>query len=171
MGTGIVSIATDLLGMRPVAVSMFWFNVGAYAVLWILTMARLIAYPGLVKRDLMDHRQGPGFFTAVAGTCVMGSQLIVLHAAYRVATVLWAVGILLWVGMYTVSTYQVAQAMEELRFLDVIPRVFVYVALAAWAVVFCWLVRSTARVLAVSLAGIRSGGNEGAAPVSARPPR
>lgn len=72
MGTGIVSIATDLLGMRPVAVSMFWFNVGAYAVLWILTMARLIAYPGLVKRDLMDHRQGPGFFTAVAGTCVMG---------------------------------------------------------------------------------------------------
>ncbi len=330
MGTGVVSIAASLLGMRFVAVPMFWFNIGAFALLWILTIARVISYPGLVRRDLMDHRQGPGFFTAVAGTCVVGSQCIIIYEGYRVATVLWGCGILLWLGltyaiftgltikehkpslaegisgawllaivatqsvavlsaqlswtfgpqkivvnffalamwlwggmfyiwmislifyrytffefsandltppywinmgamaistlagailigntphapflnsilpflkgftiffwatgtwwipmlvilavwrhaykkfplaydplywgavfplgMYTVATYQAAQAMEELRFLEVIPRVFVYVALTAWAIVFLGLVRSVARVL-VPLSRIRS---------------
>ena len=105
MATGIVSIAAELLGMRLVAVWMFWFNIGAYILLWILTSARLIWYPGLLKRDLMDHRQGPGFFTIVAATCVLGSQLVVIYEAYRAATVLWSLAILLWVGLtYAIFT-------------------------------------------------------------------
>ncbi len=105
MATGIVSIAAALPGMRLVAVPMFWFNVGAYALLAILTIARVLAYPALVRRDLMDHRQGPSFFTAVAGTCVLGSQCVVIYDWYPAATVLWAWGILLWLGLtYAIFT-------------------------------------------------------------------
>ena len=38
-------------------------------------------------------------------------------------------------GMYTVSTFQMARAME-LEFLQVIPRFFVYITLAAWLAAF-----------------------------------
>jgi tellurite resistance protein TehA-like permease len=43
-------------------------------------------------------------------------------------------------GMYTVSTFDMARAMD-LEFLLVIPRVFVYIALAAWGVTFAAFVR------------------------------
>ncbi len=105
MATGIVSIAANLMGMRFIAVPMFWFNIGAYVLLWILTIARAISYPELVRRDLTDHRLGPGFFAIVAGTCVVGSQLIVIHEDYWTATFLWGWGILLWVGLtYAIFT-------------------------------------------------------------------
>jgi tellurite resistance protein TehA-like permease len=50
-------------------------------------------------------------------------------------------------GMYTACTLGIARSME-LSFLDVIPRYFVYVALAAWAATFLGLLRSLVRSLA-----------------------
>jgi len=47
-------------------------------------------------------------------------------------------------GMYTAATAQMARAME-FEFLRVIPAVFVYVSLVAWAVTFVGLVRSMCR--------------------------
>ncbi len=49
-------------------------------------------------------------------------------------------------GMYTACTYQLAYAMN-LRFLNVIPKYFIYVALLAWLLVFLGLVHSLARPL------------------------
>jgi hypothetical protein len=46
--------------------------------------------------------------------------------------------------MYAVATLQLAQVLE-LPFLLVIPRVFVFVALIAWAATFAGLLRSLAR--------------------------
>ncbi|MBI4301929.1 MAG: tellurite resistance/C4-dicarboxylate transporter family protein [Chloroflexi bacterium] len=97
MATGIVSIAADLQGMRFIAVGLFWLNIAAYPILWLLTIFRFIWYPRFFTRDLIDHQRGPGFFTKVAGTCVLGSQFIIISGDYQVAALLWALGIALWV--------------------------------------------------------------------------
>src|SRR2546428_12409015 len=63
MATGIVSIASNLLGMRTIAVILFWLNLGAYVIIWILTLLRLILCTRQFLSDLIDHKKGPGFFT------------------------------------------------------------------------------------------------------------
>jgi len=55
--------------------------------------------------DLTNHARGPGFFTWVAGTCVLGSQLVIVLGNYTLATLLWLLGLFLWVLiMYTFFT-------------------------------------------------------------------
>lgn len=105
MATGIVSTATYSLGMRVLALALFGINVVAYAILWVLSLARVVRYPRRVLADLVDHTRGPGAFTVVAATCVLGTELILLFEAYRAASVLWLLGLLLWVGLtYTIFT-------------------------------------------------------------------
>ena len=49
-------------------------------------------------------------------------------------------------GMYTVATWQMARAMD-LGFLDIVPSLFVYAALLAWAVTFIGLISTMARAM------------------------
>jgi tellurite resistance protein TehA-like permease len=101
MATGIVSLAAFLLGIEWAAHALFWVNVGAYGVLCALVLARIAFFPARVFADLCDHGRGPGFFTLVAGTCVLGVQVLVIEAAPAVAHALWILGIALWfVVMY-----------------------------------------------------------------------
>jgi tellurite resistance protein TehA-like permease len=52
---------------------------------------------------MVDHMRGPGFFTTVAGTSVLGSQCVLLAGEVRAGIALWAVAIVLWVGLtYTI---------------------------------------------------------------------
>jgi tellurite resistance protein TehA-like permease len=105
MATGIVSIACALTDLHAVAVALLWVNTAFFVVLWGLTLLRVVQFPARVAADLMHHGRAVGFFTAVAATCVLGSQWIVIAAAWRFATVLWIVGILLWAAItYTVFT-------------------------------------------------------------------
>jgi tellurite resistance protein TehA-like permease len=105
MATGIVSIACHLVGFTRLATGLFWLNVGIYAGLWILTLLRVIRYPANIVADLKDHVRGVGFFTAVAGTCVLGSGALIIGGSPRVAGILWGFGTLLWgVLTYTVFT-------------------------------------------------------------------
>lgn len=97
MATGIVSIAAHGLGMAPVALALLGINVIGYAVLTVLLLVRLTMYPKRVLQDLCDHERGPGFFTVVAGTCVLGAQLLLVYGNSRVAFVLWILGIILWI--------------------------------------------------------------------------
>lgn len=105
MATGIISIASFQLGMKPIAWLLLAINIVAYSVLWILLLIRLVSFFPRIKSDIMDHARGPGFFTVVAGTCVLGSQLIIVAGQYRVASVFWLIALLLWVLiMYTFFT-------------------------------------------------------------------
>src|SRR4029079_8687487 len=77
MATGIISIAAFQLNLKPVAWVVLAINLVAYFPLWLLLLIRLIRFFPRIKADIMDHARGPGFFTVVAGTCVLGSQLII----------------------------------------------------------------------------------------------
>jgi tellurite resistance protein TehA-like permease len=103
MATGIVSLAAHLLDVPSIAQAFFQLNIFVYGVLWLLTVVRIARYPHRFFGDMVDHLRGPGFFTTVAGTSVLGSQFVLLAADYRAATVLWVVAILLWILLtYTI---------------------------------------------------------------------
>lgn len=105
MATGIVSISAHLLGFEAVAWPLVFINIAAYSVLVVLLLVRIVLYFPKVIADLGDHVRGPGFFTAVAGTCVLGSQLIIVAEAFQAAKVLWFVGLILWTTiMYSFFT-------------------------------------------------------------------
>jgi tellurite resistance protein TehA-like permease len=118
MATGIVSVAAYLLEMRPLAWILFRVNQVAYAVLWLLLILRLLRYFPRVVDDLRDHRRGPGFFTIVAGTCVFGTQYVILAGDVNSASLLWILGVALWfIVMYGFFTAIIVR--EEKPSLDV----------------------------------------------------
>ncbi len=105
MATGIVSISAYLLGFEAVAWPLVFINIAAYLVLVVLLLVRIVMYFPRVIDDLGDHVRGPGFFTVVAGTCVLGSQLIIVAGQFGAAKVLWFVGLILWaIVMYSFFT-------------------------------------------------------------------
>jgi tellurite resistance protein TehA-like permease len=99
MATGIVAIAAQQAGLQSLAVVLFWLNVGQYVAIWILNLWRLVRYRGDLAADLADHLRGFGFFTSVAGTCVLGSQFVLMFGAYSTAVALWFLSLILWLGL------------------------------------------------------------------------
>ncbi len=105
MATGVVSIACDLNGLRPVALVLVAVNWIAWPLLWALTILRALCFRYELLEDVSDHRRAPGFFTIVAGTCVLGTQNVVVLGAVEVGGALWWLGLILWFGiMYTFFT-------------------------------------------------------------------
>lgn len=97
MATGIVSIAAEVLGHLWIAHALLAINLGAYAILCALLGIRLVRFPRRVLEDLRDYGRGPGFFTVVTATCVLGSQLILVAHRSHAALGLWWLGICQWV--------------------------------------------------------------------------
>ncbi|MBZ0203686.1 MAG: tellurite resistance/C4-dicarboxylate transporter family protein [Ignavibacteria bacterium] len=105
MATGIVSIAAHLLDIKIAALVLFWLNILTYIIIWFLFIVRIIRYRKEVIDDIVNHTRSTGFFTSVAATCVLGSQFILIYENYFIATILWLIGIVLWIClMYIVFT-------------------------------------------------------------------
>jgi tellurite resistance protein TehA-like permease len=96
MATGALSISLFLLDMKFSAHLLLYANIVFYLSLWFLIILRLVYYPRRVLEDLTSHEKGPGFFTLVAGTCVFGSQLLIVENSYFVPKILWGFAIILW---------------------------------------------------------------------------
>lgn len=105
MATGIVSIAAKLLGMPAIAQALLIINIPAFVILWVVTLVRIVRFPREVFADLIDHQRGVGFFTAVAATSVLGSQIVILMGSTRIGFGLWVATLALWLGLiYAVFT-------------------------------------------------------------------
>src|SRR5574337_714318 len=117
MATGIVSIGAWRLGLPRLAWGLFGLNLAAYGLLWLLFVARLIRYPRLFARDLVDHLQGPGFFTMVAASSILGSQFLLQADNVGAGLVLWCVAIVLWL-LLTYSIFAAFTIKENKPTLD-----------------------------------------------------
>jgi tellurite resistance protein TehA-like permease len=96
METGIVSIASYLQGMFSLSSALFFINIAGYVILWVLTLVRLYLYFPKFIKDLTSHVHGPGFFTLVAGTCILGNQFVLISHDFTTAFFLLIIGTFLW---------------------------------------------------------------------------
>lgn len=97
MATGIVSIAVFLLKIPIVPKALLYFNAIAYCILWLFLLCRVIFYFQNFLKDISNHSKSSGFLTIVAGTNVLGSQFVLIQENYMIATVLFYLGLTLWV--------------------------------------------------------------------------
>ncbi len=103
MATGIVSLAGHYLGAPFISWPLLWMNIGFYIVLWLLFFLRMLLSPRGFFGDFADFNRGPGFFTVIAGNCILGNQFAVLLKAKGFASWILYVGICLWIViMYAV---------------------------------------------------------------------
>ena len=107
MATAALGLAAHVQGLTLLARVLGGLNVVFYLLFWALVVMRVARHPREVRDDLTDHLKSPGFFTMVAGTCTLGSQLLIQNQLVTVAWWLWGLGALLWVGF----TYAVFAAL------------------------------------------------------------
>lgn len=102
MSTGIISVACSLLGLDVISRCLFVINQVCYVILSVLLILRVVFYFSNVAADLQDHARGTGFFTVIAGTCILGTQFVLLNYDYVMGMVLLVLGLALWgVIIYT----------------------------------------------------------------------
>src|SRR5690606_29202660 len=100
-----VSVAAQLQGMHTIALALLYVNAGLYAVLWLCTLLRMLKYWDRFTADMQDYGRVMGFFATVAGTCVLGNELVIVVDFPRAAMCLWLLGLMLWAGItYSIFT-------------------------------------------------------------------
>ncbi len=117
MATGIVGIAADLLDWPVIPAALFWINMVAFIVFWIVMVARVAMFPRRVFSELIGHGSGAAFFTTVAATAVLATQILRRSADYEVALGLWIFAVLLWLGI-TYTFFAALTVKEEKPSLD-----------------------------------------------------
>lgn len=105
MATGALSLSCWYLGLPVAAEALIYFNLFIYVILLALNIMRFTLNTGEFLSDLGDHSKGPGFFTLIAGTEVLGSQLVVIKGLYVWGFIFWSAAFFLWaILMYTFFT-------------------------------------------------------------------
>ena len=115
MATGIVSIASEFVGFQLLPVGLLWLNVVFYVCLWMLTIARIICHSDRFIGDIGDFNRGFGYMTTVAGTCILGSQFVILERAYQLGMTLFCLGLGIWIlSIYTVFSSFIVRSVKPL---------------------------------------------------------
>ncbi|MGQ4276829.1 tellurite resistance/C4-dicarboxylate transporter family protein [Pseudidiomarina sp. E22-M8] len=105
MATGIIAIAAHQQHYPIIAKLLFLVSCIGWLVLAYLYTYRAIRFSKDFTTDLISHSKGPSFFTTVAATALIGSQVMLLYDLYWVAFSAWLLALLLWLILtYTVFT-------------------------------------------------------------------
>jgi len=104
MSTGIVSIASGLLGFKGIAYGLFYINIVAYAIILSLQLLRVRMFWNNLYNDLSNPKLSLVFFTTVAGTNVLGAQFVTVVDHPEIAKIFWYFGIFLWT-IVSLSTF------------------------------------------------------------------
>ena len=89
MATGIVAIAAKQQTIDWLANILYGVAAASYAILAVLIVIRLVAFPRPLIAELTSHAKGFGFLTIVAGTNVLASASALIHGWWTLAEVLW----------------------------------------------------------------------------------
>ena len=107
MATGVLAVGCELLHIPTIAGALLPLNVAAYVILWLINGVRMVRHPRRFFGDFAVHQRGPGYFTMVAATSVLGVQLAVQRQMLEVARGLWWTAFALWL----VLTYAIFTAL------------------------------------------------------------
>src|SRR5262245_7628059 len=88
MATGIIAIAAKQQNIDWLADLLYVVAVAAYAVLVVLSVARLVVFPRELFADLTTHAKGFAFLTTVAATNVLGSATALLRGWWTAARIM-----------------------------------------------------------------------------------
>jgi tellurite resistance protein TehA-like permease len=76
MATGIISIGASLLGYTTLSRVILGVTVAAFAILLVAYAARLVWFPGWVRRNLQNPSMAVAYFTVAAGSDVLATRLV-----------------------------------------------------------------------------------------------
>jgi tellurite resistance protein TehA-like permease len=96
MGTGIVSIAFERLGVHGLAYALFLLNAVLYLLLSGMALVRLVAFTTDFLEDISKPRRSWPYLTFVVGNNTIGSQLIIFWQAMELAWFVWVLGVCFW---------------------------------------------------------------------------
>ncbi|MGV8138691.1 MAG: tellurite resistance/C4-dicarboxylate transporter family protein [Mangrovibacterium sp.] len=117
MATGIVAIAAYLLRFTRLAFFIHWLNLVFYGLLLVFFLVRICFFSSEVIQDMKDYQKGPGFFTFVAGTAIVGNQLIIIEQFPQLASVLLNIAVMAWL-LITYSFFLIITVKEDKPALD-----------------------------------------------------
>lgn len=106
MSTGIISIASSILGFKSIGYGLFYLNIAAYAIVLSLQLLRIKMFWGSFYNDLSNPKLSLVFFTIVAATNVLGAQFVTITNQIEVAKIFWYFGIFLWT-LVSLTTFSV----------------------------------------------------------------
>ena len=126
---------------------LYWINMGAAAISVLagsLLLRRADAWPIIVEHLLFLEGVTLCFWAAASWwipilVALMLWRYVLRRDALRYEPSFW--GMVFPLGMYATATFELMRA-EGLAFLDPVPQLFVFVALAAWFLTFCGLLWS-----------------------------
>ena len=96
MATGIVAVGAEQQNFNWLARGLYVIAAASFAILVVLSLIRLVAFPARLLADLTSHAKGFTFLSLVAATNVLGSASAVIHGWWDLAEVLWWCSLPLW---------------------------------------------------------------------------
>ena len=96
MSTGIMSVASYMLGYTEISRWFFVLNNGEFVLLFCLLLLRVLFFFRSFNKDLSTHSKGAGFLTIIAASCLLGVEYILLKSTFDLSVFIWYFSIGLW---------------------------------------------------------------------------